>query len=123
MTSELAIRVSTSGGMHDTWMRMLLFGDDRAEIIDHAYVIEEACGRQRLHAWQARATREGMPVRSSSLGFRILPDTIRVRRSSVARAEKRLQELALQVRTEKVPMVALVQSPRSTFAHWRHGNT
>lgn len=100
---------------------MLLFGDERSQVLDQAHAIEEACWRQRLrlHPWQVRATREGI----NFLGFRILPDTIRVRRTSVARAEKRLQELAAQVRTGQAPMDTLTQSLRSTFAHWQHGNT
>ena len=100
---------------------MLLFGDDRAALCEHARAVEEACWRQRLrlHPWQVRATREGV----NFLGFRILPDHVRVRRTTVARAEQRLALLTAGVRAGQIPQEALTQSLRSTFAHWAHADT
>ncbi len=100
---------------------LLLFGDDRATLERHARAVEDACWRQRLrlHPWQVRATREGV----NFLGFRILDDHVRVRRTSVARAEKRLAALARAVREGHLSEGAFAQSLRSTFAHWRHADT
>jgi hypothetical protein len=100
---------------------MLVFSDDRAEVESFARAVEEACWRQRLrlHPWQARPTRAGVTF----LGYRILPDHIRVRRTSVARAEKRLADLALAVREGRAPQDALTRSLRATFAHWGHADT
>lgn len=100
---------------------MLVFSDDRAEVEGFARAIEEACWRQRLrlHPWQARPTRAGVTF----LGYRILPDHTRVRRTSVARAEKRLAELANAVREGRLPQETLTRSLRATFAHWSHADT
>lgn len=100
---------------------MLVFGRERAQVEGFARAVEEACWRQRLrlHPWQARPTRAGVTF----LGYRILPDHTRVRRSSVARAEKRLAELAAAVRAGSLPQEALTRSLRATFAHWRHADT
>jgi len=100
---------------------LLLFGDDRATLEGQARAVEEACWRQRLrlHPWQVRATREGV----NFLGFRILEDQVRVRRTSVARAEKRLAALARAVREGRLSEEAFALSLRSTFAHWRHADS
>ena len=62
---------------------MLVFGDDRATVVDIARRIEDAChaSRVRLHPWRVRRTCEGV----NFVGYRILPDHVRVRRSTVAR--------------------------------------
>lgn len=100
---------------------MLVFGDTRAEVENVARAIEAACHRQRLriHPWQAQPTRAGVTF----LGYRILPDHIRVRRTSVARAEKRLTLLAADVRAGRAAQDALTRSLQSTFAHWSHADT
>lgn len=59
----------------------------------------------------------------SFLGYRILPDYVRVRRTSVARAEARLARLALAVRRGELPREALARSLLATFAHWDHADT
>ena len=95
---------------------MLVFGNDRAEVAAHARDLEERAARLRLRLppWQVQPTRAGV----SFLGFRILPDELRVRRSSVARAERRLAE-----RLRRGPPDAFAASLRAVFAHWAHGDT
>jgi hypothetical protein len=87
---------------------MLLFGDDRAALHGLARAVEDACHRQRLrlHPWEVMPTREGVTF----LGYRMLPGQMRVRRSSVARAEARLTRLAEAVRRGELPREALTQS-------------
>ena len=100
---------------------MLVFGDERAEVEAHARAVEEACQRQRLrvHPWHVQPTRAGVTF----LGYRVLPDTVRVRRTSVARAERRLAELADAVAAGRAPREALTRSLRATFAHWKHADS
>jgi hypothetical protein len=100
---------------------MIVLGDDRAEVEDHARAIEEACQRQRLrlHRWEVMPTRAGV----SFLGYRILPDCVRVRRTSVARAERRLSEIADAVAEGRAPREAITRSLRATFAHWKHADS
>jgi hypothetical protein len=100
---------------------MLLFGDDRAELEDRGSALEAACARQRLrvHPWEVRPTRAGV----TWLGFRILPDEVRVRRTSVRRAKARLGDELAAARRDPTLQRDFAASLRSTFAHWQHGTT
>ncbi len=100
---------------------MLLFGDDRERLRDVGVAVEEACARLRLrlHPWQVVPTRAGVGF----LGFRILPEIVRVKRSSVARAQKRLRERLQAARGSPEAMAGFLASLRSTFAHWEHADS
>jgi hypothetical protein len=100
---------------------MLLFADDRAKLSEWGHAIEEACWRQRLrlHPWQVTPVRSGVAF----LGFVILPHQVRVRRTSVTRARRRLERLAALARDDPSATPAMLASLRSTFAHWSHGDT
>jgi hypothetical protein len=99
---------------------MLLFGDDAGALNAWGAEIEALClaHRLRLHSWQVRRTREGVPW----LGFRILPHELRVKRTSVNRAKARLARLSAEARHDGDPETFL-RSLRATFAHWKHGTT
>jgi hypothetical protein len=56
-------------------------------------------GKPRLHPWQVVPTRAGI----GRLGFRILPGQMRVKRTSVVRARKRLQRLLAGSRARNKP--------------------
>ncbi len=100
---------------------MMLFGDDRLRLRDLGQAIEDACARLRLrlHPWQVVPTHGGV----SFLGFRILPDVVRVKRSSVARAQTRLREKLEMSRGDPQAMRSFLASLRSTFAHWEHADS
>ena len=92
-------------------------------LIAHSYACRPGKGthaavRLRLHPWQVRRTREGVPW----LGFRILPHELRVKRTSVNRAKARLARLSAEARHNGDPETFL-RSLRATFAHWKHGTT
>lgn len=63
---------------------MLLFDDGRARLVDHALTLEELCQRRRLrlHRWEVMPTEAGVGF----LGFRILPDQLRVKATRGHRA-------------------------------------
>ena len=75
---------------------MLVFGDDRTTVEGWAKQLEVQASRLRLrlHPWEVRPTRAGV----SFPGFRILPTEVRVRRSSVKPAERRLSRKRAQRR-------------------------
>ncbi|MBN1608248.1 MAG: RNA-directed DNA polymerase [Polyangiaceae bacterium] len=100
---------------------MLLFGDDRGQLEDAARNLEQLAAdlRLRLHPWQVRPTRHGV----SFVGYRILPDSVRVRRSTVARAEKRLARKLAAARDDRSLWPAFFDSLRATFAHWDHADS
>ena len=100
---------------------MLLFDDDRARLKDNARAIEEACWRHRLrlHPWQVHPSRAGV----SFVGFRILPDELRVKPATVRRAERRLRRKLDAARADPAELEAFLLSLRATFAHWSHADT
>jgi hypothetical protein len=101
---------------------MLLFGHDREALREVGRRLEDRCHalRLRLHPWQVRPVRDGF----GWLGFRIFPaGLVRVKRSSVARAEKRLATLREGLAEGSVSIDELLMSVRSTFAHWEHADS
>ncbi len=100
---------------------MLLFHDDRATLEAVAREVEAKCLelRLRLHPWQAQPTRAGVGF----VGFRITPHQVRMRRSGVARAERRLAAMVRGMRRGEVPAERCMASLRATFAHWSHADT
>lgn len=100
---------------------MLVMDDDAARLRDLGAELEHACARLRLrlHPWKVVPTREGV----SWLGFRILPGSVRLKRSSVARAKRRLQAQVEAARGNPEAMASVVASVRATFAHWRHADS
>ena len=68
---------------------------------------------------QLVATRHG----TSFVGFRILPDRIRVRNDNLRRARRRLKALQRQYAAGEIELAPLVQRLQSWEAHLRHGDT
>lgn len=100
---------------------MLIFHHDRRALEDVARAIEEACLglRLRLHPWEARPTEHGV----SFVGYRVLPDHVRVRRSTVARAEHRLREKVRAAARGELAPEAVWDSLRATSAHLSHADS
>jgi hypothetical protein len=100
---------------------MLLFHDDRATLRELARAVERACWdlRVRLHAWDVQPTEGGLTF----VGYRALPDHVRVRRTSVARAERRLGRMVDEAARGERPPAEVWESLRATFAHWSHADT
>lgn len=83
--------------------------------------VEQACWdlRLRLHGYDVEPTNNGV----SFVGYQVRPDHVRMRRTGVARAERRLaQRLAEVERGERAPE-EVWESLRATFAHWSHADT
>ena len=98
---------------------MLLFDDDRARLEALARTIEGACGalRLRLHPWCVHPTEAGVGF----VGYRIYPRYVRVKRTTVRRAEKRLgMRLG---RGETLADEPFRDGFRATLAHWDHADS
>jgi hypothetical protein len=108
---------------HRAWLRymddMLLFHDDRAALVEVARRVEDACHalRLRLHPWCPQPTASGVGI----VGFRVMRDHVRVRRSSVARAMRRLRWRMRGGEDLRTP--AFRESLRAVFAHWEHADS
>lgn len=100
---------------------LLLFHDDRTVLTAHARTIEEACHglRLRLHRWEILPTAGGI----GALGYRFVPGQVRVKRSTVARAEHRLHRSTERWRAGEVGTAAFEAGLEATFAHWAHADS
>ena len=99
----------------------VIFHDDRRALASLAREVETACWelRLRLHPYDIQPTADGIGF----VGYRCLPDQVRVRRTSVHRAEQRLAGLLRDVERGARDPDDFLQSLRATFAHWSHADT
>ncbi len=100
-----------------------LFSDDRSFLADARLAIEEYLVSLRLKLHQGKsqlfATQHGV----NFLGFRILPDRIRVRTENLRRARRRLRRLQADYKHGKIAFKDVDRSIQSWFAHLKHGDT
>ena len=100
-----------------------LFSDDLAFLEDARLAIAEYVTtlRLRLHPIKTQLfeTRYG----ANFVGFRILPDRIRVCNSNLRRARQRLQQLQQDYTTGQIRLEKVIQRLQSWEAHLLHGDT
>jgi retron-type reverse transcriptase len=135
LTSQFFANVYLNGLDHFVKRRLLvekylryvddfaLFGDDRLFLSEARLGIEEYLVglRVRVHPVKSQLfeTRHG----ASFVGFRVLPDRIRVKAENLRRARRRLRRLQESYRTGAVDLAQVTQSVRSWIAHLEHGDT
>jgi RNA-directed DNA polymerase len=99
------------------------FCDDRQTLADARIAMEEhlATLRLKLHPIKSQLfeTRHG----ANFVGFRILPDRIRVRNDNLRRARKRMKHLQREYAAGNITLKPLVQRLQSWEAHLMHGDT
>ena len=100
-----------------------LFGDDRGFLVEAKQAIAEylASLRLRLHPAKSQIfeTRHG----ANFVGFRVLPDRIRVRNDNLRRSRQRLRQMQREYAEGKLPLEKLVERLQSWEAHLKHGDT
>ena len=100
-----------------------LFSDDRTFLQSARIAIEDylATLRLRIHPIKSQCfeTRHG----ANFLGFRILPDQIRVRAENLRRARRRLHHQLTAYRHGNLDKAIILNSLESWFAHLEHGTT
>ncbi|NJO74944.1 MAG: RNA-dependent DNA polymerase [Leptolyngbyaceae cyanobacterium RM1_406_9] len=100
-----------------------LFSDDRPflEAAKEAIADYLTTLRLRLHPIKSQLfeTRQG----ANFVGFRVLPDRIRVRGDNLRRSRHRLRQMQQDYSTGKLPLAKLVQCLQSWEAHLLHGDT
>jgi len=100
-----------------------LFSDDHAFLTEARLAIEThlISLRLKLHPVKSQLfeTRHG----ANFVGFRILPDRIRVRDSNLRRARQRFRQLQQDYAAGQLSLKALTQRLQSWEAHLRHGDT
>jgi retron-type reverse transcriptase len=100
-----------------------LFSDDRNFLLAARTAIEAYLTELRLKIHPIKSQLFETQYGVNFVGFRILPDRIRVRNDNLRRARQRLRELQQGYSTGQVPLKLLVQRLRSWEAHLLHGDT
>ena len=100
-----------------------LFSDDRGFLREARLAVEDYLAglRLKIHPIKSQLfeTRRG----SSFVGFRVLPDRIRVRSKNLRRARSRLRRLQKEYARGQISCQQLTQSIQSWGAHLKHGDT
>ena len=99
------------------------FSDDRQELVEARQAMEEYLGTLRLKMHPIKSQLFETRYRANFVGFRVLPDRIRVRNDNVRRARRRLKALQQQYGTGEIGLEPLVQRLQSWEAHLKHGDT
>jgi RNA-directed DNA polymerase len=99
------------------------FSDDRQELVEARMAMEDylATLRLKMHPIKSQLfeTRHG----ANFVGFRVLPDRIRVRNDNLRRARRRMKQLQQDYETGLMTLKPLVQRLQSWEAHLMHGDT
>ncbi|MBW4615531.1 MAG: RNA-directed DNA polymerase [Desmonostoc vinosum HA7617-LM4] len=100
-----------------------IFAEDRNFLVDARQAIEEYLVTLRLKIHPVKSqlfeTKHGV----NFLGFRILPDYIRVRTENLRRSRRRLRQMQIDYAQGKINLEQVLQSLQSWVAHLEHGDT
>lgn len=100
-----------------------LFSDDRVYLAEARVMIEEFLAGLRLKIHPVKSqlfeTRRG----ASFVGFRVLPERIKVRSQNLRRGRRRLRDLQDRYRRGEISLDQVTQSLRSWVGHLQHGDT
>ncbi len=100
-----------------------LFSDDRVFLRDARIAIEEYLATLRLEIHPIKSQLSETCFGANFVGFRILPDCIRVRNDNLRRARRRLQYLQASCDRGEISEDLVRQSIDSWQAHLVHGDT
>jgi retron-type reverse transcriptase len=100
-----------------------LFSDNYNQLKQARLAIEDYLSKLRLKIHPIKSQLFETKYGANFLGFRILPDRIRVRTENLRRAKRRLRNLQADYAAGKIPLKKVSQSIRSWVAHLEHGET
>lgn len=100
-----------------------LFSDDYGFLAAAKIEIEEYLVNLRLKLHPTKSQLFDTKYGASFLGFRILPETIRVRNENLQRGRRRLKKLQRDYAQGKIKLEDARRSIQSWVAHIAHGNT
>ena len=100
-----------------------LFADDRDFLVEARGKIEEYLIKLRLKIHPIKSQLFATKYGASFLGFRILPDRIRVRNSNLHRGRRRLRRLQQDYAIGTIEWQDVERPLTSWMAHLEHGDT
>lgn len=99
------------------------FADDRQELADARPAMEDYLATLRLTMHPIKSQLFETSHGANFVGFRILPERIRVRNDNLRRARRRMKQLQRQYAAGEIELKPLVQRLQSWEAHLLHGDT
>lgn len=93
------------------------FSDDRQALADAKLAMNDCLTTLRLKMHPAKSQLFETRIGANFVGFRVLPDRIRVRNDNLHRARHRLKELQQACANGEIPLAELVQRLQSWEAH------
>lgn len=103
--------------------RHAAFSNDRQELADARIAMEEFLVTLRLKMHPIKSQLFETIHGANFVGFRILPDRIRVRNDNLRRARRRIKQLQQDYAVGKISLTPLVQRLQSWEAHLKHSDT
>ncbi len=100
-----------------------LFSDDWGFLVEARLAIEEYLDKLRLKIHPVKSQLFQTNHGANFVGFRILPDHIRVRTENLRRARRRLRKMQNDYIHGKISPEKVSQSIQSWFAHLEYGDT
>lgn len=100
-----------------------LFADDRELLVDAKPAIEDYLAGLRLQIHPIKSQLYKTEIGANFVGFRVLPDRIRVRSENLHRSRRRLRQLQRDYKTHRLSFIKLTQSIQSWGAHLKHANS
>lgn len=100
-----------------------LFSDDWHYLAEARQAIEDYLGILRLKIHPVKSQLFETSYGATFVGFRVLPDRIRVRNDSLRRARQRFKRLKKAYAYDHLSFDRLTQMVRSWAAHLKHGDT
>ncbi len=100
-----------------------LFSDDWGFLAEARLAVEEYLASLRLKIHPTKSQLFDTKHGANFLGFRVLPDRIRVRTENLRRARRRLRKMQRDYADGIITIDKVSQSIQSWFAHLKHGDT
>ena len=100
-----------------------LFSDDLSFLREAQEAIRQYLNQLRLQLHPVKSQIRATKVGANFLGFRVLPDRIRVRSENLRRARRRFKKIQQQYLRREIGLNKVNQSVQSWLAHLDHGDT
>ncbi len=100
-----------------------LFAEDRSFLADCRSAIEDYLTTLRLKIHPIKSQLFQTRYGGRFVGFRILPDRVRVRNYNLQQGRKRLRQMKANYERDRISQEQLRQSIQSWIAHLKHGDT
>lgn len=100
-----------------------LFGDDRERLANARVAIEEYLTQLRLKIHPIKSQLFETKKGANFVGYRVLPNRIRIRSENLCRARRRLRRLQVSYQRGEIGLKGLTQSLSSWIAHLAHANS